>query len=354
MALAVPAQERAAVAPVSVPQRRPYRPARPLLPTPRLSVIIVNYHLWHETEALVAQLLAAPCTQRGDLEVVIVDNHSPAHPLVRKLRRRPEVALRRWGSNQGFARAVNEGARLSRGRWLLLLNPDIQVTDGFLEGVLRLAADLEAREPDAGIVGFHLRNTDGSRQLSSGPFPTLAQTLLRVLLPRHRRKYQFLRARRRRRVPWVTGCCLLVRRDCLEQLGGLDRDYFLYYEDVDLCRRAQAAGWSVCFEPGLRAVHHHPLHQREVTPYLRLLTRHALLTYAAKHWPRWQSRCLSALVEFEARLRRQWARRQGDWVGAHLFARLRDIASDLGRGYVGPARRKLDQVVRGQERRRGR
>ena len=48
---------------------------------------------------------------------------------------------------------------------------------------------------------------------------------------------------------WVTGCCLLVRRDCLEQLGGFDPDFFLYYEDVDLCRRAREQGWTVAFEP---------------------------------------------------------------------------------------------------------
>src|SRR5207249_7515050 len=53
------------------------------------------------------------------------------------------------------------------------------------------------------------------------------------------------------RVPWVTGCCLLVRRECLEELGGLDEDYFLYYEDVDLCLRARKRGWTVWYEPNL-------------------------------------------------------------------------------------------------------
>jgi GT2 family glycosyltransferase len=312
----------------------------------------VNYCLWEETAKLVRELLAAPCAQRGEVEVLVVDNHSPVHPLAQRLRRNSGVSLRRWGRNRGFARAVNEGCRLSRGRWLLLLNPDISVAPSFLDGILDLVDQLAVEEPRAGVVGFNLRNSDGSRQLSSGPFPTLTQTLTRLALPRERRKYHVIQSRRRRRVPWVTGCCMLVRRTCLDQLGGLDRDFFLYYEDVDLCRRARERGWSVWYEPGLRAIHHHPLHQRAVPAYLRVLTRHALLTYASKHWPRWQFRVLAGIIECEARARRLWAKRKEDAAAADLFGRLQSMASDLGRGRFIAARRTLWQIVRGEERKR--
>jgi GT2 family glycosyltransferase len=317
---------------------------------PRLSVVIVNYRLWEETGELVRQLLAAPCTQRGEVEVMVVDNHSPAHPLLRRLRRWPGVSLRRWGRNRGFARAVNEGCRLSRGQWLLLLNPDISVPKDFLDGVLALMDRLPRQEPRAGIVGFQLRNRDGSPQLSSGPFPTLVQMLTRLALPRRRRKYHLMRAQRLCRVPWVTGCCLLLRRSCLEQLGGLDQDFFLYYEDVDLCRRARAQGWSVWYEPGLEVVHHNPLHSRAVPAHLRLLTRHALLTYASKHWPRRQFRLLTGIVQGEAWLRRLGALLQGDGGTARLFGTMGAIAADLARRRPHRARRRLDQVVRSQER----
>ena len=70
-------------------------------------------------------------------------------------------------------------------------------------------------------------------------------------------------------MPWVTGCCLLVRRDCWHDLGGFDEDFFLYYEDADLCRRARGRGWSVWYEPGLRVTHFHPLHVRAVPPVHR-------------------------------------------------------------------------------------
>jgi len=352
MALALPAPERAGPRTNSTPQRRSPKRPRSLPQVPRLSVVIVNYCLWKETASLVRRLRAAPCAQRGEVEIIVVDNHSPLHPLARRLRRWPGVSLRRWARNRGFARAVNEGCRLSRGQWVLLLNPDISFSQGFLDGVLRLAERLTTEDAQAGIVGFQLRNSDGTRQLSCGPFPTLAQTLARMLLPRTRRKYHFVRARKRRRVPWVTGCCLLLRRACLKDVGGLDRDFFLYYEDVDLCQRARSRGWSVWYEPRLRAVHHHPLHLRSVPAYLRLLTRHALLTYASKHWPSWQFRVLAGLVEFEARLRRQWAEHHGDDDGAELFADLRTIASNLGARRTDEAKQLLIEVVRREENRR--
>jgi GT2 family glycosyltransferase len=314
-------------------------------------VVIVNYCQWPDTAGLVRQLLAAPAVRGGEAEVVIVDNHSPPHPVAARLRRWPGVSLRRWPRNRGFARAVNEGCRLSRGQWLLLLNPDVSVAPDFLDRVVALTDQLTHAQPRAGIVGLQLYNSDGTPQLSSGPFPTLASTLARLLLPRPWRKYHALAAPRRRRVPWVTGCCLLLQRDCLEELGGLDQDFFLYYEDVDLCRRARARGWTVWFEPSLSVVHHSPLHLREVPPHLRLFTRHSLLTYAGKHWPGWQFRLLAGVVRAEARLRQGWAEWQGDGAAADLFAELGAIASDLADGRAARARRRLNRVVWAEEKR---
>src|SRR5581483_6102050 len=106
---------------------------------PRLSVVIVSYRNWHDTARLVRQLRDGNELAAERAEITIVDNHSPAHPIAKRLRRTPGVALRRWGRNRGFARAVNEGCRLSRGDWFLLLNPDTTLSEGFLDGVLELA-----------------------------------------------------------------------------------------------------------------------------------------------------------------------------------------------------------------------
>jgi GT2 family glycosyltransferase len=201
------------------------------------------------------------------------------------------------------------------------------------------------------VVGFHLRNTDGSVQLSAGMFPSLASTLARRLLPRSRRKYRQAVAGGLQQVPWVTGCCWLLRRDCIDALGGFDEDFFLYYEDVDFCRRARAEGWSVWYEPGIRATHHLPLHTRHLSPGLRVVTRHALLTYAAKHWARWQFHFLTGLVRAEAWFKGRWAQWHGEKETTFLFQEMGAIALELGGGRSFMARLRLERLLRRQERR---
>lgn len=321
------------------------RLVRPALAAPRLSAVIVNYCQWKETASLVRQLRSAAAMGQGDVEIMVVDNRSPPHPSMRKLRRWSGVSLRRWGRNRGYARAVNEGCRLSQGRWLLVLNPDVTLNEGFVEGVLALAEQLGAEDSRAGIVGFQLRNSDGSCQLSAGVFPTLWGTLAGLCRPRSRRKYQHISGPERVQVPWVTGCCLLIRRECLEDLGGFDEDFFLYYEDVDFCRRAQARGWTVWYEPALGAIHHRPLHGRSVPSPLRLCTRHALLTYAAKHWGAVQLEILTAIVRMEAWIRQRLARCVAESETFQHWQALDALAADVRAGRLSAARRRVDRVM---------
>lgn len=339
MALAPSRQLAASLPPTPLP---PFT----VLHTPRLSVVIVNYYQWSNTASLVRQLRLSRVMREQGGEVLIVDNHSPFHPLARRLRRCPGVALRRWGRNRGFARAVNEGSRLSQGEWLLLLNPDMSLPAGFLDRVRTVADHLDEHEPRVGIVGFGLRNSDGSRQSSAGAFPTLLNTLTGLLRPRAHRKYHLQVPEKRCAVDWVTGCCMLIRRECWQQVGGLDRDFFLYYEDVDLCRRARDEGWSVWYEPALEAVHHNPLQNRSVSPALRLVTRHSLLMYGWKHWPRWQFQLLAQLVRAEAWLRGRGSRRRGDKAASRLFQQMGQLAQDMARGRRAAVQRVLTQLTR--------
>ena len=339
---------------LTIPASRPLSslltPVRqPVVAVPELSVVIVNYRCWDDTARLLECLQDSPVFQRGLVEAVVVDNHSPPHPLASRLRRLRGVSLRRWGRNHGFARAANEGCRLSRGQWFLLLNPDVTLANDFLEEVVVYSGRLTADRPDVGIVGFGLRDSSGADQPSAGRFPTLLNTIARMILPRARRKYLLRSPRRGTEVPWVTGCCLLANRDCFRDLGGFDEDYFLYYEDVDLCRRAVEHGWTVYHEPALTVTHHNPLHRRAVPPHLRLYTRHALLTYAAKHWPAWQFRVLAGLVGAEAWLRADAARRKGEAHSAELFGELRDLVHEMATGRQHAARNRLSALIRRQE-----
>jgi N-acetylglucosaminyl-diphospho-decaprenol L-rhamnosyltransferase len=309
-------------------RRRPPRVGT-AIETPQLSVVIVNFCQWKNTARLTRQLRRCEAIRRGAAEIVIVDNHSPEQKIAQKLLKLSGVTVFQNAANEGFARAVNRGSNLSHGEWVLLLNPDVTVPEGFLDSVLDSAQRWPAIDAKAGVVGFQLRNRDGTRQASAGVFPTLMSTLGRLFLPRSRRKCSHQSLEQRSPVPWVTGGCLLVRRDCYEELHGLDEKFFLYYEDVDFCQRARTAGWSIWYDPELEVTHHWPLHVREVPPALRLVTRHALLTYARKHWSRWQAAALNHVVRLEAKAREKLANYRGETDAAQWYTTMNQMTRDL-------------------------
>lgn len=307
----------------TTPQRAPARVAPRLRPAaPHVSVVVINYCQWKNTARITRQLLDADAIDSGTADVIVVDNDSPPDPTLARLRRTHGVSLKQFDRNNGFARAANEGCRLAGGQWVLLLNPDTAVGEGFLDRLEALCRMLDAEEPRTGVVGLSLRHGDGSDQPSCGSPPTLVRTLSGLFLPRRIRKCRRIHASERVAVPWVTGCGMLVRRACWEELGGFDESFFLYYEDADFCRRAWDAGWSVWYEPALRITHYTPLHTRPVPPELRLMTRHALLTYAEKYWGRPRRQTLAGVIWVEAMFRR---------VKAYLGRRPCTLHAELGR-----------------------
>lgn len=304
------------------------RPASPAATTkPLISAVVVNYRHREHSMALARQLDSSDAMRGGLAEILIVDNDDDPKPLRQWASSRPGLRLHSFGRNRGFARAVNEGCRRAKGEWLLLLNPDISVPEEFIDKALAAAERLTEQDPRVGVVGFELRHADDTLQPSTGPFPTLANVVGGLL---RRRKHRRCRPRTEAaEVPWATGCCMLVRRPCWQELGGFDEDFFLYYEDVDLCRRARESGWSVWYEPAVKVQHFFPLHSRAVPPALRVVTRHALLTYAAKHWPSRQFKALSRLVAAEAAVRGFIARRLGRPEAATHYQRLGCLVREL-------------------------
>lgn len=330
MALAVPPDGGSAQAET---RRLPRRAAATLpVAQPKLTVVIVNFCQWQNTARLTKQLRRSIACREGLAEVVVVDNDSPKSRITNKLRKLSGVRMHQFDRNTGFATAVNKGADITCGDWMLLLNPDVTVADGFLDDLISVAERYPQIDANTGVIGLKLHNRDGTLQASAGTFPTFLGTATRLALPRSRRKCQHRNGEQRQRVEWVTGGCMLLRRNCFEQLRGLDERFFLYYEDVDFCRRATEAGWSVWYEPSLSVTHHWPLHARNVPAPLRLMTRHALLTYATKHWPRWQLRLLASVVKLESRLRSAFAKQRGDTVATDCYRELRHLVGDLLHG----------------------
>lgn len=347
-----PLMERAATMLMQPALKRIHRrpaAAPPALRLPLISVVIVNYRRWDETAALVDQLLQPRHIHRFDIEVLVVDNDSQPDPLEHDLQARRQVKVIRLPRNVGFSAGVNAGYQASRGDWVLVLNPDVVVCPGFVDLLCGAARDLRddaSLQSPIGVVGFQLENGDGSWQLSTGRFPTLPGLLMGLLRPRRTRKYFVPTTHTRQRVPWVTGSCLLIRRECLQELRGFDESFFLYYEDVDLCRRAIDAGWAVCYEPHVIARHMEPLQNRNLTEPMRVITRHAALTYFMKHLSRWQFRGLASIVKLEARLRRTWHRLRRQSRQVEMMNCLIEITQFLEQGDETQARQTLDHLLR--------
>lgn len=330
----------------TISQRVPVRPVtRPRLrpAAPLVSTVVINYCQWRNVDRLTRQLLDSDAINSGHADIVVVDNDSPPSPTISRLRRSTGVAVRKLDRNTGFARAANEGLRQSRGEWALLLNPDTAVPDGFLDQLDALCRSLEHESPRIGVIGLALAHEDGSIQASCGAPPTLSRTIRGLMVPRQVRKCRPVLGDNRTPVPWVTGCGMLIRRECWADLGGLDESFFLYYEDADFCRRAWTAGWSVWYEPSIQITHFKPLHTRPVPPELRLMTRHALLTYAAKYWKNWEAKALAGIVWLEG-LARQTRSLFGSRVAREVNGDLRRLASEWFTGKLVDARSRVRRV----------
>jgi GT2 family glycosyltransferase len=225
----------------------------------------------------------------GTCEIWVVDNASGDGTPARIRRDFPEVQVLENPANLGFAAGNNRGIARSQGRYILLLNPDTQVQEGALDELVRF---MEAH-PDAGAAGGQLIGLDGEIQTSCREFPNLLGVILRGtplhrLFPRHPSLCRYLMTdwdhRTPRPVDWVLGACLLIRREAWERVGPLDEGFFMYYEDIDWCYRARAAGWSVYYVPSARIIHHH---RRESArgPFNRLTWIHlrSIMRLFSKH-----------------------------------------------------------------------
>jgi len=218
-----------------------------------LSIIIVN---WNAREYLLQCLESIFQTEEIPAEeIIVIDNGSEDGSAAEVRRRFSHCQMISNEKNLGFAKATNQGLRASRGRYLLLLNPDTVVKRGALQRFI-LFMD---RHPEAGIAGAQLLNPDGSRQNSIANFPSLATELLNKSLLRFFFPERFPGKEKNYPEPIevdsVIGAAMMVRREALEQVGGLDEDYFLFFEETDWCYRIRKGGWAIYHVPHVEICH---------------------------------------------------------------------------------------------------
>jgi GT2 family glycosyltransferase len=227
-------------------------------PFRRVAVLIITYRTYPELRQCLTSL--APDAPAAD--VIVVDHASDAAEVARVRREFPSARVLVEPANAGFAAGVNRGARETAAEYLLLVNPDSTVERDL---VARLTAWMDAH-PDVGIVGPAIANPDGSMQASARRFPDFTTAiagrsswLTRVLpqnpLTRHNLPYTTRPHGEAIDVDWVSGACMMIRRRAFDALGGMDEEFFLYWEDADFCRRAKQAGWRTVYLPIPGTVH---------------------------------------------------------------------------------------------------
>ena len=252
-----------------------------------LSIAIVSYNAREELEACLSSVFES--TEESAPEVIVADNASTDGSVAMLRDRFPQVDVVESTANLGFARASNLCWRRARSPLVLFLNSDTVVPQGALARMVALMN--EQRNANVGALGPLLKNADGSIQMSFGNMLSLSAELHQKLLNAGYgngrgplRGYVENRHSRERTVDWVSGACLLTRRELLERVGGFDEEFFLYSEDVDLCARIRARGAGVLFTPEVEITHHRGRSAEKDREKAFVESQRSRLHFYAKHY----------------------------------------------------------------------
>jgi len=257
-----------------------------------LSIIIVSWNTRDLLATCLASIYSSP--PPGEFDVWVVDNASTDGSPALVHERFPQVRLIENEKNLGFAAANNQGLRASRGRYALLLNSDAAAPPGALGAMLRFMDE----HPQAGAAGPKLVNPDGSFQASFARFPTLRSEfglltgLARWSIGPYAPSPRPQPGETARRVDWVAGAALIVRREAIEQVGLMDESYFLYSEETDWCWRLWRGGWPVWYLPEVEVVHHAGASSRQRSVQTYGLLYESKLRFFARHYGGWAAAAL--------------------------------------------------------------
>jgi hypothetical protein len=224
-----------------------------------VSIVIVA---WNVKELLHSCLSSVFDQTKGiAFEVVYVDNASVDGSVDMVAAEFPAVRILRNEKNEGFIRASNQGIEASDGRYVLLLNSDTVILDNAIAKMVEFAD----AHPEAGVVGCKVFHPDGSLQRSCFMYPSILSMFLSVvylykLFPRSRffgrEMMTWWDFDDVRQVQAVCGCCSLVRREAIRQVGLMDEIYFFYGDEADWCYRFEKSGWKNMFMPYAKIIHY--------------------------------------------------------------------------------------------------
>ena len=255
--------------------------------SPTLRLVVVTYSPGDSLPTFLSSLAAATTCP---YEVVLADNGSTDGAPEAAVG--PGVRLLRTGGNLGYGTAANAGAAGFDGEWLVVANPDVEWRPGSLDVLLEAAQ----RWPRAGCLGPAIRTPDGRLYPSARAFPSLGRGIGHAVFGWWWPGNPWTRSYRAETgspvegtTGWLSGSCMLLRREAFDAVGGFDPSYFMYCEDMDLCRRLAEAGWTNVYVPSAVITHQggHAT-SRAAGPMLRehhrALYRYLSRQYAGPAW----------------------------------------------------------------------
>ena len=218
---------------------------------PKISVIIVN---WNVTDSLARCLNSIRTTKYPNLEIIVIDNASstPSHPQNVKFIQNP--------TNIGLPRAWNQGLQKATGDCVLILNPDTRLPkDFFTKAIAYLKS-----HPGVGILGPKFTDPDGTPQGSVFPEPSILRAIGQYWLRRGPLTEKYVPSNHEPiTVNSVSGACMFLPKSTIVRVGKFTDKVFMYYEDLDYCRRLRHAGLKIIFHPGITIVHEHGQSSRQ-------------------------------------------------------------------------------------------
>ncbi len=225
-----------------------------------LSIIIVNYNVKEFLQNLVHSIHKA--AQKINVEIIIVDNASSDGSVEFITEKFPDVKLIANENNLGFGKANNQGLKIAKGKYFLLINPDSIVSE---DTFTKMISFIETH-PSVGLAGCKILNPDGTLQLACrrsfpGPWTSFCKvTGLSTLFPNSklfaRYNLTYKDENQSYEVDAISGSFMMMKREVYEKVGGFDEDFFMYGEDLDLCYRVQQSGFKVFYVHETQIIHY--------------------------------------------------------------------------------------------------
>lgn len=258
-----------------------------------VSVVVVSYNTREYTVKSLQSALNSHGFKPGEIEVILIDNNSPDDTVAYVKKHLPSVKVIANHENLGFGGGNNQGAKLARGQYLLLLNPD-----AFLgSNSLKIMYDLMENDQNLVSVGPQLRYQDGSMQQSAGYLPTPWRVmawmwwldklpLIKKLFPTPYHVFDLNWHEHDHHPEWLMGACIMFRRDEFLLAGGFDDKIFMYAEEVELYRRlSETLHKKVLFTTKTKVIHIGSVSTKKANAYRLVYELQGVEYIYAKHYP---------------------------------------------------------------------